>query len=79
MKRVNILLVDDEILIRQGIRALLEKEEFVAEIYEAANGKEFNVEIAAHRIDIILLDIKLPGVKGPLATGLGPLAWRVMK
>ena len=64
MKRVNILLVDDEILIRQGIRALLEKEEFVGEIYEAANGKEFTAEIASHRIDIILLDIKLPGVKG---------------
>ena len=64
MKRVNILLVDDEILIRQGIRALLSKEDFVDSIFEAGNAKEFHEQVALHRLDIILLDVKLPGAKG---------------
>lgn len=65
MKRVNILLVDDEVLIRQGVRALLEKEDFVGSIVEAGNAKEFHEQLEAHPLDIILLDVRLPGVKGP--------------
>jgi DNA-binding NarL/FixJ family response regulator len=65
MKRINILLVDDEVLIRQGVRALLEKEDFVGEIYEAGNAAEFHEVVNACPLDIILLDVRLPGVKGP--------------
>ena len=65
MKRVNILLVDDEVLIRQGVRALLEKEDFVGTIVEAGNAKEFYEQVAANALDIILLDVRLPGIKGP--------------
>ncbi len=64
MKRINILLVDDEILIRQGIRSLLEKEEFVKDIYEAGDAREFREQLVNHAIDIILLDVKLPNIKG---------------
>ena len=60
----ELLLVEDEVLIRQGLRALLEKEEFVKEIYEAGNAKEFRQQLSAHPLDIVLLDMKLPGVKG---------------
>ena len=65
MNRINILLVDDEVLIRQGLRSLLEKEDFVGAIYEAGNATEFYQRVEAHPIDIILLDVRLPGVKGP--------------
>ncbi len=65
MQRINILLVDDEVLIRQGVRALLEKEDFVDEIYEAGNADEFHEVVNAKTLDIILLDVRLPGVKGP--------------
>lgn len=65
MKRINILLVDDEVLIRQGLRSLLEKEDFVGSIYEAGNATEFYQRVEAHPLDIILLDVRLPGVKGP--------------
>ncbi len=64
MNRINILLVDDETLIRQGLRALLEKEEFSKEIFEAGNAKEFRQQLSSHSVDIVLLDMKLPGVKG---------------
>jgi len=64
MKRINILLVEDEALIRQGLKSLLEKEDFVREIHEAGDAKEFYSQLSLHTIDIILLDIKLPGIKG---------------
>ncbi len=64
MDRINILLVDDEALIREGLRSLLEKEPFVAKIYEASDAVEFNAQISTHRIDIILLDIRLREVSG---------------
>lgn len=65
MKRINILLVDDEVLIRQGLRSLLERENFVGNIYEAGNATEFYQRVEAHPLDLILLDVRLPGVKGP--------------
>ncbi len=58
-------MVDDEVLIRQGLRSLLEKEDFVGSIYEAGNATEFYQRVEAHPLDIILLDVRLPGVKGP--------------
>ena len=61
---INILLVDDEELFRQGLRSLLEKEPFVKEIYEAGNATEFEAQMLQHRIDLILLDMKLPGTRG---------------
>jgi DNA-binding NarL/FixJ family response regulator len=64
MKTISILLLEDEALIRQGIRALLEKEDFVKEIREASNATEFHEQISGNAIDVILLDIKLPGIKG---------------
>lgn len=65
MKKANLLLVDDEVLIRQGLRSLLEKEDFVGTIHEAGNSDEFHAQVTANSIDIILLDVRLPGVKGP--------------
>jgi DNA-binding NarL/FixJ family response regulator len=64
MKQMNILLVDDEELLRQGLRSLLEKERFVNQIFEACNANEFYAVLAGQTVDIILLDIKLPGIKG---------------
>lgn len=64
-KRVNILLTEDEVLIRQGMRSLLEKEDFVREIFEAGDESEMHQQLKAHAIDIILMDIKLPGKRGP--------------
>src|SRR5260221_12585484 len=64
MNRINILLVDDEGLFREGLRSLLEKENFVKEIYEAGNAHDFEQQLLIHSVYIILLDIKLPGMRG---------------
>ena len=58
MTKLNFLLVEDEALIREGLRALLEKETFVKGIYEASNTKEFQEQIR-NDIDFILMDFRL--------------------
>lgn len=65
MNHINLLLVDDEELFRQGLRSMLEKEAFVGQIHEAGNAADFNEQMAKHPVDIVLLDMKLPGMKGP--------------
>jgi DNA-binding NarL/FixJ family response regulator len=65
MKNINILLVDDEDLFRQGLKSLLQKETFIKEIYEARNSKDTLNQLSKYSIDLVLLDMKLPGIKGP--------------
>lgn len=64
MDKINVLLVDDEVLIREGLRSLLEKEPFVSKIYEAGDAPQFGEQISKHKIDIILLDIRLRNTTG---------------
>lgn len=63
MTKLNLLLVEDEALIREGLRALLEKEPFVKGIYEASTELEFREEIK-REIDIVLLDFRLSNTNG---------------
>ena len=58
MIKYNFLLVDDEALIREGLRALLEKESFVKEVYEASNVKEFGEQLG-RGVDFIVMDFRL--------------------
>ncbi|HEY3406247.1 MAG TPA: response regulator transcription factor [Ohtaekwangia sp.] len=63
MKKVNILLVEDEALLREGLKSLLIHEPFIANISEAATMGEFSLAILKP-LDLILLDIRLPGTNG---------------
>lgn len=63
MKKLNFLLVEDEALIREGLRSLLEKEDFVREIYEASNANEFKEQIRKG-IDFVLMDFRLSDTNG---------------
>lgn len=59
MEKINILIVDDESLLRQGLKTMLEKEIFVNGIYEAGDESEAVHQLNSHRIDVLLLDIRL--------------------
>lgn len=63
MKQKKLLLVDDEVLIREGLKSLLESEPFIGKVIEAGSRKDF-LQIFDHSIDIILLDFKLPDTNG---------------
>jgi DNA-binding NarL/FixJ family response regulator len=61
---VRIMLVDDHALVRAAIRALLATLPQVAEVVEAADGREALANAAMHRPDVILMDISMPGLNG---------------
>ena len=70
MKKINIVIADDEQLFRSGIKFLLEREANFNVIFEAENGKELIDFISSSLIfpDIILMDLKMPEMNGVEAT-----------
>lgn len=54
------LIVDDEVLARQGLRQLLARDPEMAAIHEARNGREAVDAIRTHRPDLVFLDVQMP-------------------
>src|SRR5260221_3220932 len=68
MQKINILLVDDHSIVRQGLKALLESESDLAIVAEAQTGREA-VQLASKlRPDIVLMDLAMPFLNGWEAT-----------
>lgn len=65
---IRVLLVDDQALIRSGIRSLLEAEDDIEVVAECADGREGVAEARRHRPDIALIDIQMPVMDGIEAT-----------
>lgn len=63
MDKYNFLLVEDETLIREGLKSLLQQEVFVNNITEAANKRQF-LKAFTTEIDFVLLDFKLSDTNG---------------
>jgi DNA-binding NarL/FixJ family response regulator len=65
---IRVLLVDDQTLVRSGFRALLERSAEIEVIAEAADGAEAVEITRTERPDVVLMDIRMPGVDGLEAT-----------
>jgi len=65
---IRVLLADDQALIRSGIRSLLEAEDDIEVVAEAADGQQAVALAVEHRPDIALVDIQMPGIDGIEAT-----------
>ncbi|MEU4283157.1 response regulator transcription factor [Nocardiopsis dassonvillei] len=61
---IRVLLVDDQPLVRTGVRALLERDEGIEVVAESQNGREALVDIDRHRPDVVLLDLQMPVMDG---------------
>jgi DNA-binding NarL/FixJ family response regulator len=57
---IRIVLVDDQTLVRQGIRSLLELAGDIAIVAEAADGEDGVAVITRERPDVVLLDVRMP-------------------
>jgi DNA-binding NarL/FixJ family response regulator len=65
---IRVLLADDQALIRGGFRALLEAEDDLEVVAEAANGEQAVALALEHRPDVALVDIQMPVMDGIEAT-----------
>jgi DNA-binding NarL/FixJ family response regulator len=61
---INVMLVDDQNLVRKGVRSLLELSEEIEVIAEAADGAEAIEMIPQVNPDLVLLDMRMPGLSG---------------
>jgi DNA-binding NarL/FixJ family response regulator len=65
---ISVLLADDQALVRAGFRALLNAEPDIRVVAEAADGLAAVKLAQEHRPDVVLMDIRMPGVDGLEAT-----------
>ena len=59
---MKILVVDDQFVVRQMIRDELEKGGY--EVFEAASGQEALIKLVQNPVDLITLDVEMPGMDG---------------
>ncbi|MBO0869574.1 MAG: response regulator transcription factor [Micromonosporaceae bacterium] len=65
---IKVLLADDQALVRAGFRALLDAQQDITVVGEAADGAQAVRLAAEHRPDVVLMDIRMPGLDGLEAT-----------
>jgi DNA-binding NarL/FixJ family response regulator len=68
-RTIKVLLADDQALVRSGFKALLDAEDDIVVVGEAASGSEAVQRARAARPDVVLMDIRMPGLDGIGATG----------
>jgi DNA-binding NarL/FixJ family response regulator len=67
---IRVLLVDDDPLVRSGLRMLLAGADGIDVVGEASDGREVLGEVDRHRPDVVLMDIRMPQLDGIAATRL---------
>ena len=65
---IRILLVDDHPVVRDGLRGMLEAEADLTVVGEAGSGDEAVTAAHTHRPDVVLMDLRMPGLDGAGAT-----------
>jgi DNA-binding NarL/FixJ family response regulator len=67
---IRVMLVDDDPLVRSGLRMLLGGTEAIDVVAEADDGERVLAAVDRHRPDVVLMDIRMPGLDGVSAAGL---------
>ena len=68
MTNIRILLADDHTIVRDGLRALLERQTDMIVVAEAADGREAVLLATEQKPDVVLMDIAMPNMNGMEAT-----------
>lgn len=67
-QKIRVLLADDQTLVRAGFRLVLNRDPQIEVIAEAADGADAADLALLHRPDVVLMDIRMPGLDGLKAT-----------
>jgi DNA-binding NarL/FixJ family response regulator len=65
---ISVLLVDDEALVRTGLRMILETADDLTVVGDAADGQAAIEAVRRHRPDVVLMDLRMPRLDGLAAT-----------
>ncbi|MEA3321617.1 MAG: response regulator transcription factor [Bacillota bacterium] len=65
---INILLAEDQALVRQGIKMMIEQHPSFRVVAEVSNGKEAVEAYEKHLVDLVLMDVRMPVMTGIEAT-----------
>lgn len=61
---INVMIADDHLMVREGIKQILELDGDIKVVAEAGNGKECIDQLDENRTDVLLLDINMPNMNG---------------
>lgn len=64
MKRIRVLIVDDHLIVRQGLRSIIDREDDMEVAGECGSGEEVLVQIQQFAPDVALVDVRMPGISG---------------
>ncbi len=78
-ERIRVLVVDDQPRARQSLKALLATWPPLAEVREAANGRQAIGRVEESRPDVVLMDARMPEMDGVEATRLIKAQWPQVK
>ena len=65
---IRVVLADDQALVRSGLRALLANSDDLEVVGEAVDGRDAVAVVTRTRPDVVLMDVRMPGVDGIAAT-----------
>ncbi|KJY38642.1 MULTISPECIES: response regulator [Streptomyces] len=65
---IRVLIVDDQMMVREGFSVLLNAMEGIEVVGEAVDGRQAIAQVAALRPDVVLMDIRMPEMNGLEAT-----------
>ncbi len=69
MKPIRVLITDDHLIVREGLRLILETAEYIEVVGEASDGAACLSSVAELAPDVVLMDLQMPGMDGITAIG----------
>jgi DNA-binding NarL/FixJ family response regulator len=66
--KIKVLLVDDHQVVREGLRRIVQMDEGIEVVGEAKSGEEAVIKAASLRPNVVVMDLKMPGMDGIAAT-----------
>lgn len=75
----RVLLVEDQAIVRQGLKVILEQDENITVTHEAENGQQAIEILEKQMIDFIMMDVRMPVMNGIEATSIIKKQWPEIK